>query len=373
MIKMKDLINESKQSIINLGYPEIIAKLFYQKFGNKAFLLARWFKEYHSNEYTDKNDWWIQHFSGFGTIKLNEYVNLYYSTRNPEEYAKMLKHLDLSYDDVSHYDEYYLREQRENIKKEIEKILFDDVFFAYYFSIINDIISGKITDVRPYEKMSFKDAAMKYEEKRIFQDIRPIKKYSNGFKWINVGKKCYLMGHYMKNCGSAGVMSTDEDRTMLGLFDTNNKPHVVVVYSPNEKRISGDEGVASIEVKSEYHKYIIDLAKVLGAEFDVGRTKSKFLKLKYKLKDKATSIKKINAGKTPLYWDEYFRIVMNDNKAYYSNGYVMVSEDDIKKVIQFVKSGELKLKRNQRNIIRYVFGHYNADVLKSLGITYTVI
>jgi len=373
MIKLKDLLTESKQSIINLGYPEIIARIFYEKFGNKAFLLARWFKEYHANRDINNKDWWRLHFGGFGTLKLNDYVQLYYSAVNPEEYIKMLKHMDLSYEDASHYDEYYLKEQRVEIKKEIEKILLNDVFFDYYFSIVNDIISGKLKDVKPYEKMSFLDATLKYDERKVFQETKPIKKYSNGFKWISVGKKCYLMGHYMKNCGSAGVMGTDNDRTMVGLFDANNKPHVVVVYSPNEKRISGDEGVASTEVKSEYHKYIMDLAWTLRAEFDSEKTKSMFLKLKYRLKDTAKSIKKINAGKTPSYWNEYFRIVMKDGKAYYSNGYVMVSEEDIKKVLQLVKSGELKLRRNQRNIIRYVFGHYNIDVLKSFGITYTIV
>ena len=169
-IIFKSLINESKQSIINLGYPEIITKLFYKKFGNNSFLIARWFKEYHSNQYTkDDKNWWTAQFGGFGQIKLNDYVKLYYSTSNSEEYAKMLKHLDLSHEDVSHYDEYYLKEQRETIKKEIEKILFDDVFFAYYFSIINDIISGKLKDVKPYEKISFRDEALKYDEKKIFE------------------------------------------------------------------------------------------------------------------------------------------------------------------------------------------------------------
>jgi len=375
MIKLKDLLTESKQSIINLGYPEIIARIFYEKFGNKAFLLARWFKEYHANRDINNKDWWRFHFGGFGTLKLNDYVDLYNSTINFEEYEKMLKHLDLvSQENINHYgDEYYLKEQRVEIKKEIEKILFNNVFFAYYFSIVNDIISGKLRDVKPYEKMSFLDASLKYDERKIFQETKPIKKYRNGFKWISVGRKCYLMGHYMKNCGSAGVMSLDADATMIGLFDVNNKPHVVVVYSPNENRIGGDEGVASTEVKSEYHKYIMDLAWTLKAEFDSGKTKSKFLKLKYKLKDTVKSIKKINAGKTPSYWNEYFRIVMKDGKAFYSNGYVMVSEEDIKKVLQLVKSGEIKLRRDQRNIIRYVFGHYNADELKSFGITYTVV
>ena len=370
----EELLKESKQSIINLGFPDIIAKILYEKFGNKAFLLSRWFKEYHSNNYDLKNqkNWWVNHFGGFGSLKLNDYVKLYYSTNSAEEYIKMLKHLELSYDDISKYDEYYLKEQRQLIKKEIEKMLLSDVFFAYYFSIINDIISGKLKDVKPYEKMAFRDAALKYDERKIFNEIKPIKKYSNGFKWINVGKKCYLMGHYMKQCGSAGVMSLDEDRTMIGLFDANNKPHVVVVYSPNEKRISGDEGVASTEVKPEYHKYILNLAKVLNVEFDAGKTKSKLLKLKYKLKDKATSIKKIIAGKTPSYWNEYFKIVM-DNKVYYSNGFYMVSEDDIKRIIQLVKNGEIKLRKHQRNIIRYVFDHYNSDALKHFNIKFIFI
>jgi hypothetical protein len=56
MILLKSLIFESKQSIVNLGYPEIIASLFYEKFGNKAYQLAKWYKEYYADGdyYKDK-------------------------------------------------------------------------------------------------------------------------------------------------------------------------------------------------------------------------------------------------------------------------------------------------------------------------------
>lgn len=374
MIKLKDLLLESKQSIINLGYPEIVAKIFYQKLGNKAFLLARWFKEYHSNIYENGKDWWRISFGG-GTTNLNldDYVKLYYATNNSEEYLKIRKHLDLSRDDdVSNYDEFFLKEQREFIKKEIEKMLFDNVFFAYYFSIVNDIISGKLKDTKPYEEMTFKDASMKYEEKRIFRDMSPLKTYENGFKWINVGKKCHLMGHFMKNCGSTGVMSGDPDRTMIGLFDSDNKPHVIVVYSPNEKRISGDEGVASTEVKVDYHNYIIDLAKFLGVNFDAEKSKSKFLKMKYMFQNIATRVAKITAGKTPSMWEEYFKIVIK-NKIYYSDGYVLVSGDDIKKAAQLIKNGDIKVNRYQRNVIRYVFNHRGTDILRSFGVIFIPI
>jgi hypothetical protein len=372
MILLKDLIKESKQSIINLGFPEIIAKLFYEKFGNKAFVLSRWYKDYYDSGRRNK-DWWDNLHSRSGEISLFDLIKLYYSTSNPEEYLKTLNNLELSHEDfdLNYNDPSYLKKQREIIKKEIEKKFFDDTFFTWY-QITKDVISGKLKDIKPYENMKFTDASLKYDERRIFSEMKPIKVYRNGFKWIDVGKRCHLMSHFMKNCGSAGVMGVDKDRTMIGLFDVNNKPHVVVTYHPNEKRISGDESVASSETKPEYHKYVLDLAKVLGSEFDAGRTKSKLLMLKYMLKNKATNIKKIKAGKSDVLFQEYFKFNIGD-KDYYSDGFDIVSGDDVRKSSELVKTGVVKLKYNLRNQIRNVFNFYNKQILSSFGINYVYV
>jgi len=36
---------ESKQTIMNLGFPEVVASIFNELFGNKAFIIAKWFRD----------------------------------------------------------------------------------------------------------------------------------------------------------------------------------------------------------------------------------------------------------------------------------------------------------------------------------------
>jgi len=363
-----NLITESVQSIVNVGFPKIIANLLFKKFGNKAFTVAQWYRSYHG--YGDKKDWfeWSNRSFSRSNLSLMDCIDLYNATDTPEHYLEMLKKLDLSNDDFLG-TEFELKEIRESWAEEIEEKFFKNVFFTAY-TLMTDIMSGKLTDIKPYENMKFQDASLKYDEKRVFGEMTPLKIYPNGYKWINVGKRCGLLGYYMKNCGSAGLMSTDSDRTLIGLFDSNHKPHIVVTYSPNEKRISGDEGVAGVEAKAEYHDYILDLSNILGAKFDIGRTKSKLLKLKSVLQNKATDLKKIEVSRTPsIYDDEFFRFVM-EGKLYYSNGYYIVSGEDIQKVSQAVKTKTLNLRNNQGNKIKEVFNSYNRDSLKQFGVSF---
>ena len=152
---------ESNQEIVNLGYPLIIAKLFSARFGKHAFLIARWFREYHSHG--DTENWWRRLTPGFGTsLSLPDLVFLYDSTGSEETYRAAQKHLDL-YVDKDFYDE---DETREAIKREIEEQLSENIFFKAY-SIIQDIESGTLIDVAPYKKLRFEEAQFKYDEKRV--------------------------------------------------------------------------------------------------------------------------------------------------------------------------------------------------------------
>jgi len=367
MIKLKSLILESKQSIINLGYPEIIASLFYEKFGNIAYIIANWYKQYHASQLG--KDWFLQaHHRSSGNFGLFDMVGMYYSTDTVEHYSKESERLGLSNDDYveSEMDVNYLKKQRELWKNEIKENLFKSSFFTAN-TIIIDIESGKLKNLAPYKDLKFWEAALKYDERRVFSEMTPLRVYSNGYKWINVGKRCHLLGHYMANCGSAGLMSWDADRTLLGLFDVNNKPHVVVTYSPNEKRISGDEGPGYSEVKSIYHEYVLDLANYLGVSFDANKSKSKFLQLKYRLKDKASNIKRLD--KYCDTFNEYFSFNIG-NKVYYTNGDSIISADDMKTLRDAIKDKKIKLKQYPRNIIRAAFNRYNVPDIQQLGIKY---
>lgn len=356
-------LHESKQDIIGLGYPEVVASLFYKRFGKYAFTIAKWYREYRTND--PKGNWFDWVHSNFRTVSVADLVALYNATTNPEEYVKALEKLDISRDDEA-YDEHYLKEQREALKRQIEDRFFQEVFFNSSNTLIEDITSGKLRDIAPYKDLSFWQAQYKYDEKNIFRDKTPLKQYRNGWRWIDVGKRCQLVGTQMKNCGSAGVMSMDADRTMIVLFDPENKPHVVVTYSPNEKRISGDEGVASTPVKNKYHRYVLDLANTLGAQFDAHKSSSPALKVKSMLQGKGTNIR---SHGNDIY-NQLFSYNM-DGQKYYSNSYVSVSQADIQKAQQAIASGQVVLPIKLRNVAQMVLNHRNQPILSGIGVKYT--
>ena len=204
-------------------------------------------------------------------------------------------------------------------KAEIKENFSEDIFFKSVF--VKDIISGKIPDLKPYTKLAYQEAQDKYDKKRVFKEAEPLKTYPNGWKWINVGPKCQLVGGQMKNCGSTGVMSMDPDRTMITLFDPRNKPHVVVTWSPGDKRISGDEGVGGSAVKEIYQEYVFDLADILGARFDFDRTKSDVMKIKG-----AIGPKKVKSITNPTGGSYYSRVELVSGDTWYTNGYTYVPE-----------------------------------------------
>ena len=165
--------------------------------------------------------------------------------KNNKKSDKIKKQLELEIDDTQEFNK---SEKLQDLREEISRGFFKKVFFSR--NLIIGIDSGKIIDLHPYANLTFREANEKYEKKSIFSDKTPVKKYPNGWRWVDAGAKCDLIGGMMKNCGSTGVMSADKDRTMLTLFDEQNIPHVVATYSPNEKRISGVEGQASTAVKN---------------------------------------------------------------------------------------------------------------------------
>ena len=336
MSKLYSFLFESKQNIMSLGFPEVIASIISQKFGKNDFLVARWLRDsesYHigvldKDNSFDKNWWRIANNSWFTPGKLNlvDLVDLYEAakTLNLEEYNKMRKAKELGEtDEVS-------EEDARDLKNQIEYELLKSYFFSYD-PFMQDIQNGILTDLKPYKDLPYKEARDKYDKKRLFrQKENLVKEYPNGWRWINAGRKCELVGSLMKNCGSAGVMSSDPDRTILTLFDSRNKPHVVVTYSPNQKRISGDEGVGSSAVKEKYHDYVLDLAKHLGVRLDFEKTKSKILKLKAAFGDKIKHIERIDYKST---YDEYFKLELNDGSVYYTDSYFFAKEEDVKKLM----------------------------------------
>lgn len=362
MISLFSLLFESNTNISALGFPEIISSLISQKFGKHAFTIAKWLKQHSSYRSTPGEDgtlpenWWKKANSNFGSRELDlaTLVEIYEAAKTSEEkYREIMDANGYRSTDVFNQEEVL-----KFIKREIISKMFDETFFKYD-TLIADISSGKLTDLKPYKDLSYQAAKDKYDKKLVFKTPgRVIKQYENGWRWIDAGSKCQLVGGLMKNCGSTGVMSLDKDSTMMTLFDPKNKPHVVATYSPNEKRLSGAEGVGSSEPKEKYDDFIIDLADVLSANFDWDKSKSKSLKLKGALQNQFKEIKFIG-GET---YNEFYKVTMSDGSVYYTDSYSFVAGDDI------INVAEKDFKGDVLKAVNKAFNRYENDGIESVNL-----
>ncbi len=347
---------EGKSDIVVVGYPLIISKLLHEKFGNLAFLIARWFKENKFGSDAPDN-WWLLATSNLRGPSLWDLTYLYKSTSSEDEYFAALKKFDLEPDNFVD-----LEEQRIALERQIRAKFFDDYFFKT--DLIKAVMDGKI-DINAYKRLSFSAAQDKLDKSVIFNDSQIIRSYPDGFKWINAGVRCQLIAKSMKNCGSAGLMSSDPDKTMLVLFDKYNNSHVMLTYSPNLKTLSSDVGVGSSEVKSKYHNYILDLSKFLNAEFNTLKTKSNYLKIKYILRNVSSDIEELPSSND---YDNYYKFSVGGHE-YYSDSYSVVSYDDVKKVMD----SNIVLKNNSNDIIKNIFHYMNRPILAAHGVKYIFI
>ena len=352
------LLLESKQEIISLGFPPIIASLLYENFPKVAVLFAKWYRDYVNYARGGESEWWRTAYHSLQrSPSLPDLTSLYEAGRlGDDEFKKAMIEFGMMDEDDTD-DSYSLGEMRESILDEIKEKFLRGSFFSAH-TIIKDVASGKLKDLSPYKNLRFQDALQKYDTKRIFQDKQPIKTYPNGYRWIDCGSKNSVVANLMKNCGSTGCMSWDKDSTMLVLFDPNGKAHAIVTYSPNEKRISGDQGVGSSELKQDYHDYVLDLAKTLGVQFDAEKSKSPAMKIKYMLGDKVKDVQELS--KTPYF--RYFLITTSDGNRYYTDGTSIASDKDLAKVTPAY------LKVGGENPMAAVFYPANQESLAKFGI-----
>jgi hypothetical protein len=355
-------ILSAKADITNLGYPEIVSRLFYEKFGNLAPLMAKWYKNHKAAGREDDPDWWRRMWSARAGYSLPTLTYLYEHSGDLKTFLEACEHEDVQ--PMKGLTQETLQSQRDWLVNRLRDELFGERFFTHY-SLITDIMSGKLKDIAPYKRLRFYDAQKKYEKRRYFQESEPIKVYENGFRWIDVGPRSEIIHEQMKNCGSSGVMSLDKDRTIIALFGPNGKPHVMVTYSPNEKRISGDECAGSTAVKPEYHQYVMDLADQLGAKFDVHKSKSPELAIKYRLRNVAQSIETLSTNKYGF--DSYFRFVVN-GRAFYTDGARVASEEEVNRAGQMIKSGELKSNYPPEEAFKDILNGNNRYKIEDAGI-----
>lgn len=330
----------SQSNIVNLGYPKILAKIFDERFGKNAFTIARWMKELHVPGDTDwlnkigrrPGSWMADGdlkkclglFNAAQTAIDKGAPAIYVKYKRENDFGVMDSELSLTSDDLRETQQYLISEMTEEIV--------GDLFF--YYSIGRDILSGKLTNLAPYKKLSFREALDKFNEKKVFQDQKPFKVYPDGWRWINVGNKCELIGGKMQNCGSAGVMGSDPDRTMYALFDTSDNPHVLLTHSPNEKRISGVEGIGGSTIKDKYSDYVMDLVDMLGADYDIGKSQTKILNLKTSLRGVTKDLTRI----TDDLYSEIFSFHDESGRFYYTDSFNVMSADDVEKIKNFLNT-----------------------------------
>ncbi len=351
-----EIINEAKKDIVAMGYPDIIAKIFYRKFGNLAPMLSRWFRDYHWPS-EPKIDWWRKSFSSItGRVTLYDLTFLHDHSKTNDDYEKALMQLGLTPDDG-----FDLEEKRISLEQQIERDLLNDSFFRNDF--VKNIVYRKISDLAPYKNLKFSDAEDKYDKSNIFQQNKIIKTYQDGFKWIDVGIKCSFLGKQMKNCGSGLLYSDDPNKTMLALFGETEKPHVVLVYAPNEKMISGVQGAASTGVKDKYHSYVLDLIKYLGASLEDNHNKSNALGIKYLLGDNLNSIEDIS----DIFEDSHFKLIIN-GKLYYADKDFVLSEDEYTKAFSLAKQNNISNFKIKKSDVSAIFAYKNK--LEALGIKF---
>lgn len=334
----------SEINIVNLGYPKILAKIFDNRFGKNAFTLAKWLKE-ESGRPTDPD--FVNYigsgrgsFYGMADGALKTSIGLY------DAAVQSAKQNDITvYDTYRAEHNFYvpkggsdiidIENGRQAAIRDIEKVLLEDIMFHDSFGAA--ILNGEVTDLSQYKKLSFSEASKKFNDKKVFIDTPPMVTYPNGWRWIDVGKKCELIRTKMRNCGGVSAMSPDPDSTMIALFDNKNEPHALVTYSPNQQRISGEVGSGESILKDKYSDYVTDLAKHLEVPFDTTNVKSKMLKLKVELGDQIATIERIPTSSVS-FGDLFEFTTSGDGAEYYTDSYNIISVVDFEKVRHFVET-----------------------------------
>lgn len=334
---MKLLLSESKQALINIGFPPVIATQFFKLFGqNNAFTIARWYKEYNNISGSDNKTWWKRtHWSKTASKDLNLLVELVAAIQvSLEEYNRVRKDNGLR---ELKPEEFNPKQEIDLLVETTEALLLENLLFDS--NILKAIMSGKIKDMAPYKNLSFKEANEKYETKTIFDDKQPIKVYRNGWKWIDAGRKCNLVGRLMKNCGSVGAIASDSNATMLVLFDENNIPHAMVMYSPGENRVSSVEGQGSTSIKQEYSKYVTDLIRKLKANYDISRgNDNPVLQLHYELNGIIKNLKLFYKQTTMEGGTEFFTFKTLDGKQWFASQYFVIEKQSVLVVSKKLKT-----------------------------------
>lgn len=248
---------------------------------------------------------------------MGEYLKFFEATTKPmEEYLVWLKKNGYSSDRTTTPEE-----DRRLIQSEITDMLFKDSFFKT--TLISAVMNTNF-DIRPYKNLNFDEALNYFNTKKLGDPNSIVEEYEDGWRWVDAGSKCELVGSELANCGSVGVMSDDPDRTMLVLLNPQLTPKVVATYSPNQKRISQVQGRGSTEPDSAYYDYILRLSKKLNAPLLERRLDGKNFKIwLYVATESEPEL--FNAG----YFNNIYKFTMPDGRVWYSDSNYFIEESNL--------------------------------------------
>ncbi len=363
------LLVEARGDIEAMGFPSVISRVLYERYGRRAVLVARWFRDWCLGDHLDSADasWFRMHFlyGHRGGMSLSSLCELYDATwESSEAYIRRAAQEGITLD-LAKVDDDYLFKMRCRLLDEIRDELFEQTGFFTRYRIMRDLTSGVLKDVAPYRRLRFLEAEDRYERRVLFKDKEPLVEYPNGYRWVDVGPKSTLVGRMMRNCGSSGLMGLDSDRTILCLFGPSQAPHALVVYHPNEKRISHEEGVGSSALKSEYHPYVLDLVRRLGVSFDVDRSKSMELALKYR-----TGVDSSPHPDFASDSDCSYRRFQSGGVWYVTDGDVAVSEADVARVGRELASGGLRVYWGADHPVKAALASSNREIMMRAGVRF---
>jgi hypothetical protein len=136
----KWLLTEAKADIVGLGFPAIIATILHEQYGNLAYLIAKWFRDYKYSTDPKPDNWWLQTTSSF----LWDLTDLYKSTTDEDSYKAALDRKGISNDKFLGLDD-----EKQALKEQIEKQFLNDYFFKDEF--VKEVVTGQIKDINNYK------------------------------------------------------------------------------------------------------------------------------------------------------------------------------------------------------------------------------
>lgn len=210
-----ELFIESKQNILNLGYPQEVVDQFFQNWKDDGYVVGRWMKEYYHGE----GKGWFRNLP-----EMNVTIEEYYEKMIQS--ASMMNQFRDRYEDYFHLTFGELLDMQGGIHEESYKMLIRLCLFEMEFfgtELGQTCLNSYGHKWLQYKKLSYSQASAKWDKVIAFEDYPIVYAYNDGWCWRKLESSNSLVAELMSNCGDTGG-SYDN---LVVLFDNNKKPRVL--------------------------------------------------------------------------------------------------------------------------------------------------